>query len=201
MPTPNLTANDIRDIADRILAEHQPDGGIPIQIEEIIEFGLEMEIRPIRALKARLNFEGALTFDLQTILIDEDMMQHQLHQYHLTLAHELGHKLLHEDFIISLELEDQDGWKKAVAEIDPIVYGKLEDQALIFAGYLLVPTLPLYASCEEARYLANQHGIDLSVMGYNAISYISGSIAKDYQVPTMLVHHRIMTEGIFKYPE
>lgn len=201
MRIPNLTINDIRKIADIVLSEYQPDDGIPVQIEEIIEFGLGMEIRPIRALKARLSFEGALTFDLQTILIDEDMMLHQLYQYRLTLAHELGHKILHEDFINSLGLENQDGWRKAVSDIDPETYGKLEGQALIFAGYLLVPTLPLYASCEDARIIANKHGIDLSAMGHNAISYVAGGIAKDYQVPTVLMHHRIISEELFKYPE
>ena len=194
---PHLSIEAIREAAEDVLSAHQPGGGIPVEVEEIIEFGLGMEIRPIKALQARFGFEGALTHDLRTIIVDEDHMVRYANRYRVTLAHELGHHVLHGDIIAAMIFEDKPGWKEAVSSIDPGAYGRLEHHAYVFAGHLLVPSAPLLASCQEAQTLALQHGIDLTEMGTSAISYVAGRIAREYRVSTAVMERRIAAERIF----
>lgn len=194
---PYLPVEVIRDAADAVLDQHQPERAIPVGVEEIIEFGFGMEIRPIKALEARFGFEGALAHDLQTILVDEDRLQHQANRSRFTLAHELGHRVLHAEIIVSLSFDDKGDWKASVDSIDPRAYGRLEHQAYVFAGHLLVPTAALIRSCEEARGLALQHRIDLSAMGESAISYVAGRIAREYRVSTAVMERRIKAEDVF----
>lgn len=188
---PNRSKAEIAQFAEDVLAKHEAEGAIPVQVEEIIEFGFGIEIRPMQALKPRFGFEGALTRDLTTILVDEAVMQNYPSRYRFTLAHELGHRIMHGAFIESLEMSDKTSWKATVAAIDPVIYGRAENQAYIFAGYLLVPTSALKLSFEEARQLARSRGIDLAGLSGSAIGYVAGSIAKQFNVSTEVVERQL----------
>ena len=193
---PHKSNSEIEAYAETILAEHQPEDGIPVQVEEIIEFGFGMEIRPIRALNSRFGFEGALSHDLQTIFVDEEFMQRYPNRYRFTLAHELGHRVIHGEFIRSLVFTDKEAWKSSVMGIDPTTYGIVERQAYIFAGYLLVPSPSLRLSCREASELAWTHGIELGEMGETAMSYVAGRLAKQYRVSTAVIERRLRAENL-----
>jgi hypothetical protein len=81
---PYMSREAICAAAEEFLTTYQPDGGIPVEIEEIVEFGLEMEIRPVRGLYDRFGFEGAISHDLQTILVDERIMVRVPNRYRFT---------------------------------------------------------------------------------------------------------------------
>lgn len=194
---PFLTDEEIADEADRFLNENQPEGDIPILIEEIIEFNLGIEIRPVRGLKVRFGFEGAISHDMTTILIDEESMLRFPNRYRFTLAHEISHSILHDENIASLSYEVKEDWKKAVLSIDPKTYSRMERQAYALAGCILVPRQQLILSCQEANQLAQEHGIDLAEMGESAVSHVAGYFAKNYRVSTAVIERRIKAEGIF----
>lgn len=111
----SLTAQQIRAAAEAVLNDHQLERAIPVEIEAIIEFGFEIEIRPLKALYDRFGFEGALSRDLGTILVDADIQRRSLNRHRFTLAHELGHRVLHGDYISALRFDEKSDWKKAVA--------------------------------------------------------------------------------------
>ena len=77
----------------KFLNENQPEGDIPVLLEEIIEFNLGLEIRPVRGLKVRFGYEGAISHDRMTILVDEEAMLRFLNRYHFTLAHEISRSI------------------------------------------------------------------------------------------------------------
>lgn len=191
-----LTVQQIGEAAENVLNGHQLERAIPVEIEEIIEFGVEIEIRPVKALYDRFGFEGALSHDLQTILVDADIQHRNLNRYRFTLAHELGHYVLHGGYISSLIFDEKSDWKKAVTGIDPKSYGRMEYQAYMFAGHILVPTQSLVDSCKEAQEIAIERNIDLSAMGEGAISYVAGWIAKEYKVSTSVIERRLRNEKI-----
>jgi len=193
---PFMAAEEIRRAAESVLEQHQPGGGIPIEIEQIIEFGFEMEIRPVKGLNARFGLEGAISHGLDTVVVDEDFMTRTQNRYRFTLAHELGHRVLHGDIIRNIQFGDRQGWKSAVLSIDAQAYARLEHQAYVFAGHMLVPTSALMDACEEARRLAV--GVDLSEMGTTAISYVAGNIAKEFRVSTAVMERRIAAERMFE---
>lgn len=187
--------DELRSAAEDFLTRHHAAGTIPVPIEEIVEFDLGLEIRPFRGLKQRFDIDGALSQDLRTILVDEELMRWP-NRYRTTLAHEVGHQVLHGDYMQSIAARDVGGWKVAVLGIDPQTYARMEAQAYMFAAYVLVPRMPLLESYREAARLALSHGIDLEVMGDAAMSYVVGYIAKEYQVSTEVLLKRLQQEGI-----
>jgi len=187
--------DEIRIEAEDFLTRHHGAGTVPVPIEEIIEFELEMEIRPFRGLKQRFDVDGALTQDLTTILVDEDLTR-QANRYRTTLAHEVGHRVLHADYMRSIAAPDVGDWKLAVLGIDAKTYARMESQAYLFTGCLLVPRMLLLESYQEAARVALSHGIDLAEMGDTAMAYVAGNIAKEYQVSTEVLFKRLEQEGI-----
>jgi len=191
-----LPLSDIRKAAGAILAEHHPSLTIPVPIEEIVEFGLEIEIRPVRGLHDRFGFEGALTRDLRTILVDEAMMDRYENRYRFTLAHELGHLRLHGALIAAAPILDKPSWRREVGAIDPRSYAHLEQQAYIFAGLVLVPSDPLRMVYSEMEELAQERGVDLSEMGEEAVSYVAEAIGRRFRVSGQVISRRMRSEGL-----
>ena len=81
-------------------------------------------------------------------------MQNDEHRYRFTLAHEIGHAILHRKLLKGLissaddddvlSLKDCSKWER-----------KLEIQANLFASYLLVPEAPLYNLYMEVKRKLN----------------------------------------------
>jgi hypothetical protein len=92
---PRLTNDQIRQRAEEFLSDHHPGLGLPVPIEEIVEFSLEIEIRPVRRLRHRFEVDGFLSADLSLVVVDEDLMTRLPSRYCFTLAHEVGHRVLH----------------------------------------------------------------------------------------------------------
>jgi Zn-dependent peptidase ImmA (M78 family) len=64
-------------------------------------------------------------------------------RYRFTLAHEIGHKILHKLIFEELGFSNSDEWKYIQSVFNPKQYGKMEYQADCFAGLVLVPSFHL----------------------------------------------------------
>ena len=165
-------------------------------IEEIVEFDLGIEIRPIRGLRARFHIEGSLSTDLTTLVIDESLLVRQPNRYRFTLAHEVGHLILHAEQIQALARDSTEAWKVAVLAIPPRDYTRMEFQAYEFAGQVLVPRMPLLAAYQEAAERAEQHGIDLGELQGLSAERVAGWIARRFEISTEVVLKRLEREGL-----
>jgi len=56
-----------------------------------------IDIVPMPGLHALIETDGFITSDLREIFVDEFVYQSRLGRYRFTLAHELGHSVLHRD--------------------------------------------------------------------------------------------------------
>lgn len=182
--------------AGALLAEHHPALTIPVPIEEIVEFGLGIEIRPFRGLRERFGFEGALTRDLRTIVVDEGMMDRRENRYRFTLAHEVGHLVLHGELIAAAPVTDKRTWRDEVRAIDSQSYAHMEHQAYRFAGCTLAPAEPLRRVYAEMHELAMARGIDLSAMGEEAFEHVAPRMAKVFRVSRDVIARRLRAEGM-----
>lgn len=85
--------------ADRIRSKYWPSDKLPVEVEEILwEVGLRLD--PIASLKSDGDVDALLTGDLTRIIVDleEYMDDRMLNRMRFSIAHELGHFVLHGDF-------------------------------------------------------------------------------------------------------
>ncbi|WNQ10045.1 ImmA/IrrE family metallo-endopeptidase [Paenibacillus aurantius] len=128
-------------LTEKILLDYgyNPGGKIiqPVPIEELVEFHFELQIcwERIDHLDAEGLVMAALFPNERQIVLNEthrDLFDRKLGTYHFTLAHELGHWVLHtgeSPYILRLQDLEQKSRTKPVEEV----------QADLFAGCLLLP--------------------------------------------------------------
>jgi hypothetical protein len=193
---PILSYDDVRRRADAFLAQHHPDCTIPVPIEEIIEFELGMDIVPTPGLHQFLEVDGFITSDLQEIWVDQFVYDSRPGRYRFTLAHEVGHSILHADIFRSRTFHSVAEWKTFVNSIPDKEHGWLEYQAYAFAGLALVPREPLEAATTKCVDLIRGEGIDLDENWDFAWSRIAAFLAKQFEVSTAVIERRLQKDEL-----
>ncbi len=138
-----LSYEDLRGHADRFLAEHHPPGTIPVPIEQMVEFGLNLDIIPLPGLHAEYELDGFLSGDMTEISVDLYVFESFPSRYRFTLAHEAAHLVLHGDALKEVAPGSIADWKRFVRDLPEADRGWLEWQAYSFAGLVLAPCKPL----------------------------------------------------------
>jgi Zn-dependent peptidase ImmA (M78 family) len=95
MRAPKLSYEDIRRRADDFLLTHHPSHVLPIPIEDIIDLQLRVNIVPVPSLRQAFDIDAFTSSDCTEITVDEAIYNKQPHRYRFSLAHEVGHILLH----------------------------------------------------------------------------------------------------------
>ncbi|MDP3041719.1 MAG: ImmA/IrrE family metallo-endopeptidase [Candidatus Omnitrophota bacterium] len=142
------TAEQINCDAESFLSTYHPSLFIPIPIEEIIELQMKMDIISIPGLKDSfakmgLEIDAFISSDLKSISVDRYIYENRLNRYRFSLAHEIGHKILHEYLYAQFKFNVRDQWIKVLNQIPISERQIVEWQADEFAGLILVPRLVL----------------------------------------------------------
>lgn len=153
---PVLKFATIREIVEEFRSKYIEDiDKIPVALEDLIERKLGIEIRPEINLLDESKVEAFLSNDLKTIFVD--LTRYNLDVYEkrtrFTLAHELGHYVLHKNIYESIDFSDINEWIEFVANVNEEDLDWFEMQANEFAGRLLVPKNNLI---KEIRNLRDQ---------------------------------------------
>lgn len=170
--------DQLQEEAEAFLKRYHASGSLPVPIDAIVEFGLDLEIAPILGLMRNFGMDGWLSSDLKTITVDQEIMESCENRYRFTLAHEVGHLMLHANFIRSRGLSNIQAWRTAMAAIPQSIYKRLELQANSFAGFVLVPKNEL-----EARYLA--------LRAWGTQSEVITELASNFEVSTQVIEIRM----------
>ncbi len=130
--------------AESFLNTYHASMVIPIPIEEIIEIQLGMDIIPIPGLKdiseqAGLDIDAFIGSDFRDITVDEYIFKKVGTRYRFSLAHEIGHMVLHGYLYTHLKFHNTDEWINLLNEMPKYERDIVEWQANEFAGLLLVP--------------------------------------------------------------
>jgi len=136
---PHLSYDQLRRNAEAFLARHHASKRIPIPIERIVEFDLNLDIVPVPGLEKAFEIVGFTSSDLSEITVDEHVYESQANRYRFTLAHEAGHVVLHADLFKQQRFRRVDDWKDFVRTFPELDLSRLEWQAHSFAGLVLVP--------------------------------------------------------------
>lgn len=149
LPIEYLSKTNIQSRANQFLDRYHQTGGIPIPIEEIIELQLKLDIIPVSGLSSLHGTEGFITSDMTEIYVDQDTQERVAKRYRFTLAHEMGHAVLHQKVYRELGVADCASWLRVQNEVENDDHYWLEQQANTFAGFVLVPTKALLDAVNE----------------------------------------------------
>lgn len=197
--TPYYGKEVLREKAAAFLAEHNPDGAIPVDIELIVDTKFGMDIVPVPGLQDRIEAVAYITRDLQEIRVDEFVYYHRVNRYRFSLAHELAHRLLHHEQWRQMRFHDIASWREAVSDSIPDrEYGLVEFHANFFAGLVLVPPPDLRSRFEACVEVAKQQGIDITDEASGAQEIVESYVAKEFEVSAAVVQRRMFADGLWK---
>ena len=172
---PYLNNAYIVSVADSFLKQNQLVS-IPVNIEYVIESNYRMDIVPLPNLKMAFDIDGFSTSDFNAIYVDQFVYEQRYHRFRFTLAHELGHKVLHQEYLSKLKFSSIAEWKNVVNQLNPSDHSKMEYQAYMFAGMVLVPAKLLRVEFKEQLRLLETQIEQAS----------SNGLSRDDYVPTVL---------------
>ena len=185
--------------ADRVRAEFWPSGSVPIEVEEILwRVGLRLE--PIQSLRESGDVDALLRGDLATIIVDRDeyMDDRWLNRIRFSIAHELGHFVLHSDVYREISHSSVEDWIEFVQRVPEDQWGYIEQHAYEFAGRLLVPSHRLRAEFNASVRQAEAAGFfEWDQSGDAALEYMSGPISRVFGVSSQVIEKRIVRERLW----
>lgn len=117
------------------------DNNIPIDIETIIDVKLKIYIIPISGFLKLASVDALISSDYKSIHVDKDVYldERRHNRLRFSLAHEIGHFVLHKKSYSSFNIKNLEDYYKLNKNIPTKEYGYFETQANKFASYLLVP--------------------------------------------------------------
>jgi Zn-dependent peptidase ImmA (M78 family) len=198
LKAPYIPVNTIHEKADEFRKKYT-DGTIPIDIERIVEFSLGLSIQPIPGLYEIDEIECFILTDFKTIVVDEDRYTKESYQprFRFSLAHEVGHYVLHQALYKQLEFTSEEEYMQVINDIPPIEYHWIEWQADEFAGRLLVPPDILRQEFELAKEIAMKEGLSKDALkSSEAADYLAVKICRKFHVSRQVINIRLEREKI-----
>jgi len=185
---PFLDKNLIKNKAD-IFKQQFWDNSIPVDIEKIIDVKLQIEVILVENLQSLCDTDALISSNWQSIYIDQKIYLDDRYQNRLrfSLAHEIGHFVLHENIYNSFNIKTIKDFYKFSDEIPRKEYGYLETQANKFANYLLIPRQRLVIE-KEKIFKQNKELVNLEKKDKNMLnSYLAGTISDVFGVSDRVI--------------
>jgi len=202
---PYFSYADLSKISYQFLQKFNFATKIPVPIEEIIDLKLKINIFASPGLRDIHEIEGWTSGDLSTIFVDEFIFYHRETRFRFTLAHELGHIVLHKKIYGEHTFSSIEDWKRFCNKIDKKSYSWVESQAYNFAGLILVPSIHLTKFFKD-QIIKHKSSFDsarfkkLTKDKYQDyfIDVASVALASIFNVSTDVISRRIEKDGLIK---
>lgn len=144
----HLNYGQIQSVADKFLEKYYPSLELPIPIEKIVEIDLGIKLSTEINLREEIGVDGFINSNNE-IIIDDYVFNNYVERTRFTIAHELGHKLLHYQIYQSQKMITKEDYLQFQNMRSDEDQKWLEIQAHAFAGNLLVPTKKLKEELAE----------------------------------------------------
>ena len=199
-----LSRDEIWSIAERFREENIFNDTIPVNIEVVMQSTLGIHPIPTENLRRDCTLDGFISLDFKYIYVDE--FQYSSDNYYkrvrFTMAHEIGHRVLHRDIIEKINFESEDEWKKFRMNLREESLLGFEWQASEFAGRLLVPLNKLVIEFKAARneiLKSNASWRASKIDNDELFSSVAPLIAPKFDVSTDVIEKRLDKENIMKF--
>lgn len=193
---PFIPYDKIHKHASEFLNKYHSSMDIPVPIEEIIEFNMGLNIVPLPGLRDILEVEGFTLSDLSSIYVDDFVYCKRPGRYRFTLAHEVGHIILHKDIYLNASFTNSREWKKFINSIPDRDHSFLEWHAYAFAGLILVPGEHLKLLTTKHIDRIQKEGISLKDNWDFAWDCIAAQLGKDFEVSSQVIEKRLIKDEI-----
>jgi hypothetical protein len=194
-PVRKYTFKELSRVAQDFLATHHPSGELPIPLEEIIEFELGLDIVPVPGLMTDLDVDAFITADLKEIRVDKYIQEKVLTRYRASLAHEVGHRLIHEDFFKDLRFTTIAEWKAILASLPQAEIDKLESQTRCLGALILVPPAQLKEQFDLA-IAKLPGGMRVEKLTEKGQEIFAGGLAQPFEVSPALMLKRLRQDRL-----
>jgi Zn-dependent peptidase ImmA (M78 family) len=167
---------------------------------EIVEFELDLEVRPISKLKEDNDIDALLLGDWKTIVVDQAqyMDERYANRLRFSLAHELGHYVLHQAVFQQIPRGSVQQWIEFMRDLPEKEYSFLEYHAYEFAGRFLVPPEALCREFEVAILLAEQNGMPRDQIQSDAhMQYLAKPVSRTFAVSSSVIERRLAKEKLW----
>lgn len=198
------STEQINSDAEVFLNNYHPSLSIPIPIEEIIEFQLTINIIPIPGLKAasklvNLDIDAFISSNFKSITVDKYIQESVSTRYRFSLAHEIGHMILHGYLYSQLKFHDLTEWINTLNEVQGEKRLIVENQANEFAGLVLVPRKILKKEFEESiKEVEGRSSLSFKKTNYVTDYAISGILTRKFGVSEHVIRIRLKRDGLIK---
>jgi Zn-dependent peptidase ImmA (M78 family) len=191
---PHLSYDQIRTKADNFLARYNPSKKIPVPIEEIVEFDLGLNIIPLPGLQKAYDIVAFTSSDFKSINVDKFVLENTRQgRYRFSLAHEVGHYLLHQECLSVFIFNSIEEWKTFQSDFDDESNAWLEFQANSFGGLVLVPKEHL-ASCKKSiEEQIRKAGMDYTTDAAQLI--VVERLAVEFNVSKEVINKRLQKDA------
>lgn len=197
---PFIEQQEIWRQADGFRSRVWPSNEIPIGVLEIVEFELDLEIRPISRLKEDNDIDALLLGDWKTIVVDQlqYMDERYANRLRFSMAHELGHYVLHQTVFQQMPRGSVQEWIEFMRDMPEKEYSFLEYHAYEFAGRFLVPPEALRREFDAAILLAEQNGMPRSQLQGDAhLQYLAKPVSRKFEVSSSVIERRLSKEKLW----
>ena len=196
-----LTAEMVREAAEEFRRSYVFSDGIPVGIELIIQQTMGIQTIPMENLQLDCDMEGYISRDFRYIYVDKRLYDDDNYykRVRFTIAHEIGHLVLHRSKIEMMKFDSEDEWKNFRIKLDNNSLIWFEWQANEFAGRLLVPLDQLVIAFKEARTEILKKNISWNapkIDDEDLFSMIAPIIAPKFDVSPLVIEKRITKEKI-----
>lgn len=195
MKVPYFSGEYLRSKSSEFTKRYNSLGKTPTPIEEIVEFDFGIDIIPVPGLQDGFDVVAFLSKDRKEIRVDEFIYNLRPNRYRFSLAHELGHVVLHENVWREIVFAGVESWKEFVGSVDEKQYSYLEFHANTFAGLVLVPPEQLKASFADCVNKARAAQLDVTDDATR--DHIEGYISRQFVVSKDVVHRRIEADHLW----
>ncbi len=199
---PRLTWDFIRDKAEEFRNQYvQPSSKVPVPIIEIVETDLQIEVIPINGLLEKIDIDGFLIKDLQSICIDKKIYYdvRQENRLRFTFAHEVGHLILHKNEIQQCDFRTQEDWLHFREDFLEEDLNWFEQHTYEFAGRLLVPREKLENELDSLKNKIKSFRLKYADQNEDLIEAVSRIICPKFQVSHGVIQRRIRSERLWKF--
>jgi hypothetical protein len=191
MDVPFISYDQLKAEAARVLSKSSYANHFPVAIELIVERDFKMDVVPIRGLQTAFNIDAFISRDMTTISVDEFVLENRLNRYRFSLAHELGHRVLHREILGAMEFESIEDWKTQIVQFPEREYGFLEYQANTFANCLLVPAESLDRRFDTAIQQIKAAGLNPADYPDECLDSIATGLGKQFAVSRDVLLNRL----------